>query len=69
MDYFGGHMEKNRNYFLLFAISAVIIYALIYIPAYYIPIHSDDYSYFLQGLSFKAHFQHYMNWSGRFITD
>ncbi len=62
-------MEKSRNYYLLFIISAVIIYFLIYIPAYYIPIHSDDYSYFLKGLSLQSHMQHYMNWSGRFITD
>lgn len=59
---------KNTN-LLLFIISSIIIYFLIYIPALNIPFHSDDYSYFLQGTSWEARLKHYMDWSGRLITD
>ena len=54
---------------VLFLVNAVIIFALIYFVAYQVPFHSDDYSYFQQGLSLDAHIKHYVNWSGRFITD
>ena len=59
---------KNTN-LLLFIISSIVIYFLIYIPALNIPFHSDDYSYFLQGTSWEVRLKHYMVWSGRLITD
>lgn len=58
-------MKKYFSY----VVSAITIYFLIFLPSYFVPVHSDDYHYFLQGLSFNAHLQHYLNWSGRFITD
>lgn len=33
------------------------------------PIHSDDYRYYLLGISPESHFHHYMTWSGRIIAD
>jgi hypothetical protein len=63
-----GFAEKVNGK-VLFLVNAVIIFALIYFVAYQVPFHSDDYSYFQQGLSLDAHIKHYVNWSGRFITD
>ncbi|SEI97937.1 hypothetical protein SAMN05216514_10747 [Kandleria vitulina] len=72
-------MEKKRftlkgftgkvNRKVLFLVNAVIAFALVYFVAYQVPLLSDDYSYFLKGLSLHAHIDHYLNWSGRFITD
>lgn len=47
----------------------LIITLLVLAPSLYVPMHSDDYSYFLMGLSPKAHYVHYMGWSGRLVTD
>lgn len=52
-----------------YVISVFFIILLIYIPAFHIPFHSDDYHYFLQGLSIENRWHHYVNWSGRLITD
>ena len=54
---------------IVFCVNAAVIYALIYFVAYQVPIHSDDYSYYQLGLSLKSHIEHYLGWSGRFITD
>ncbi|MCR5293860.1 MAG: DUF6056 family protein [Lachnospiraceae bacterium] len=54
---------------VLFILGAAVIYVLVYHVARKVPFHSDDYSYFMQGLSLEAHIKHYMGWSGRFITD
>ena len=69
-----GNSRKKRIleqilYTLLFIFSAAFIFFLVYRVARQVPFHSDDYSYFMQGLSLKAHIDHYMRWSGRFITD
>ncbi|ELY3830517.1 DUF6056 family protein [Cronobacter sakazakii] len=47
----------------------IIIFALIFPVAYFTPMHSDDFRYYLMGLSPSAHFQHYMTWSGRVVAD
>ena len=60
---------RNKFHIYAYCISIFAIFALIYYPAFYIPFHSDDYSYFLKGTSFKAHLEHYLGWSGRFIAD
>lgn len=59
----------NLLHTVLFILSAAVIFVLVYRVARNVPFHSDDYSYFMQGLSLEAHIKHYMGWSGRFITD
>ncbi len=41
----------------------------IFLIEWYTPIHSDDYRYYLLGVSPEAHFNHYMTWSGRIVAD
>ena len=53
----------------MYIASAIIIYILICIPAYYIPFHSDDYLFYLRGISLEALLKHYMTWEGRLIGD
>lgn len=45
------------------------IFLLVLAPSLYIPMHSDDYSYYLMGMSFDKHYAHYMSWSGRIVAD
>ena len=45
------------------------IFLIVLAPSLYIPMHSDDYSYYLMGMSFDKHYAHYMSWSGRIIAD
>lgn len=59
-------MIKNNKLYLF---SALIIYILILIPSLNVPFQSDDYSYFLKGISLEKTISHYMGWSGRLITD
>ncbi|HKN04420.1 MAG TPA: DUF6056 family protein [Buttiauxella sp.] len=47
----------------------IIIFLVVLAPSLYIPMHSDDYSYYLMGLSPSAHTAHYLSWSGRIIAD
>lgn len=58
-------LVKNK----IFSLSSFVIFMLIIGPSLKIPLHSDDYSYFLQGISLEAKYKHYMEWSGRVITD
>ena len=60
---------KNRKAFYAYLVSAVIIYILVYIPAYHTPFHSDDYVFFLRGISLTGLWNHYLNWEGRLIGD
>lgn len=62
-------LYKSNNRWYLFYLSALIIFILVYSVALNIPFHSDDYHYFLQGLSIENRINHYLNWSGRLITD
>lgn len=49
----------------------IVLLALlsIFLIEWYTPIHSDDYRYYLLGISPDAHYHHYMTWSGRIIAD
>ncbi len=57
---------NSRN---IFIINSIIIYILILFPSLHTPMQSDDYSYFLKGVTFENTYNHYMLWSGRLITD
>ena len=57
---------RNKFHIYAYCISIFAIFALIYYPAFYIPFHSDDYSYFLKGTSFKADLEHYLGWKWAF---
>lgn len=46
-----------------------VIFLLVLVPSLYIPMHSDDYSYYLMGMSIDKHYAHYMSWSGRIVAD
>lgn len=56
---------KNKYY----VVTAISIYILILIPSLNTPFQSDDYSYFLKGISWNSTISHYMGWSGRLIVD
>ncbi|XTZ39908.1 DUF6056 family protein [Salmonella enterica] len=47
----------------------LIAFLSIFIIEWHTPIHSDDYRYYLLGISPEAHYNHYMTWSGRIIAD
>lgn len=46
-----------------------IIYLFTFVVGYLNPMQSDDFSFYLRGLSFSQHWDFYMTWSGRFIVD
>lgn len=52
-----------------FIITSLCIYILILIPSLNTPVQSDDYSYFLKGISLNNTISHYMGWSGRLVVD
>lgn len=51
---------------LVFLVAAFVI---VLIPSLWVPMQSDDYSYYLMGLSPSAHLEHYLEWSGRIVTN
>lgn len=51
---------------LAFLVAAFVV---ILIPSLWVPMQSDDYSYYLMGLSPSAHLEHYLGWSGRVVTN
>lgn len=53
----------------LFSILLMASYLLVYLIGYLTPMHSDDFGYYELGLSWLAHYQHYIGWSGRFVVD
>lgn len=65
------HKKKPEifNAGTLFVLTAIAIYILIYLVSYQVPMHSDDYAYYLKGMTLSKHISHYLNWSGRFIAD
>jgi len=46
-----------------------VILLLVFRLEYWTPMHSDDYFYFLKGLSLQATLHQYMHWSGRLVAD
>lgn len=63
-------MTSNNNWHkIIFYITAFVIFLIVAFPAVHIPFHSDDYMYFRMGVGIEGKIAHYMNWSGRFITD
>lgn len=61
-------MKSKQNNILSISVIS-IFFILAWLIHYYTPIHSDDYRYFSQGISFEAKFNQYMSWSGRVIAD
>lgn len=47
----------------------MIIYFLVFSIVFLTPKTPDDYGYYLLGLTFEKHFNHYLTWSGRVIVD
>lgn len=47
----------------------LLAFLAIFLIEWFTPIHSDDYRYYLLGISFESHLHHYMTWSGRIIAD
>lgn len=52
-----------------YAIFIIIALAMVGYMSYLAPMQSDDYSYLLKGLDLHTHVNHYLSWSGRFISD
>ncbi len=69
----GGVLMKQKNFSqskFMIAILVIIFYVLIYIPNSILPMISDDFWYGkTDGNIFLVSIQHYLNWSGRFLTD
>lgn len=47
----------------------IAVFVIVLIPSLWVPMQSDDYLYYLMGLSPSAHLEHYMGWSGRIVTN
>lgn len=58
-------LRKNKVY----VINILIIYLLILMPSIFTPFQSDDYFYYLKGISLNKTIIHYLGWSGRIVTD
>ncbi|MCT4709486.1 DUF6056 family protein [Enterobacteriaceae bacterium H11S18] len=58
----------NKSYKLKIS-CFLAIFAFVLIPSMYVPMQSDDFSYFFMGLSPSAHITHYLGWSGRIVSD
>lgn len=55
--------------FLPKAAILLLAFLAIFLIEWFTPIHSDDYRYYLLGISPESHLHHYMTWSGRVIAD
>lgn len=62
-------MTKVQHVKLPLLLSTLFCFALVLRIELWTPMHSDDYTYTLKGISFDATLNHYMNWSGRFVAD
>lgn len=58
--------KKESQTFLL---SLAICFALTFLIALKTPMHSDDYLYAIKGLTLESHYNHYVKWSGRVVSD
>lgn len=54
---------------ILFIISSFMIFILIYLIAFFVPVHSDDYGYLMKGFSLKPQIAQYLKWNGRFLVN
>lgn len=50
-------------------VAVLAVFLLVFRLEYWTPMHSDDYSYFLKGVSLQATLSHYLHWSGRLVAD
>ena len=57
-------LDRKTN-IILFSLSAVAIFFIVYLFALNIPFHSDDYSY----IPWEVRLTHYINLNSRLITD
>lgn len=53
----------------MFYLNSLIIYLLILLPSINTPFQSDDYTYFLKGISYENTIANYLGWSGRLVVD
>src|SRR5699024_726742 len=60
--------KESFKYWWPLGLAVFTVFMLVYLCALLIPFHSDDYSYFQQGLSVQTRIEHYFNWSGRLMT-
>ncbi|WP_289994225.1 DUF6056 family protein [Photorhabdus laumondii] len=53
----------------IYSLILTLSFLLVSYISYMTPMQSDDYSYLLKGLDLQTHINHYLYWSGRFISD
>lgn len=50
-------------------VAVLAVFLLVFRLEYWTPMHSDDYYYFLKGVSLQATLHQYLHWSGRLVAD
>lgn len=58
---------RRRKAFGIVVVCVVLL--LVFRLEYWTPMHSDDYFYFLKGVSLQATLHQYLHWSGRLVAD
>ncbi|MEX9870904.1 DUF6056 family protein [Providencia huaxiensis] len=59
----------NNRIFNLGSLTLLIPFMLIFIVEFLTPMQSDDFVYYIKGNSIAVHLDHYLSWSGRFVSD
>ncbi|CDL84087.1 DUF6056 family protein [Xenorhabdus szentirmaii] len=59
-------LDNTKKIYLLIMI---LMASMVFYISYLTPLQSDDYSYLLKGLNLQTHINHYLYWSGRFVSD